>query len=90
MQRNKYVHKKNWDLHREGGPWSIKKVEEETGSVLSSNQIDHGKKMCKFVEMFWKDLESVLKDEIYPQEVWKRFEFRKFERNIFESALKST
>ena len=29
VQGNNYVHKKNWDLHREGGPWSIKKFEEK-------------------------------------------------------------
>ena len=70
--------KEFWDLHRKGGPWSVKKFEEKRIRFYRSNWVDHGKR-CKFVEKFWKDLESVF--EIYLWEVWKRIGLRKFKKN---------
>ena len=72
--RKKYVHKRMlWDLHREGGPWSIKKFERKRNRFYRLNRIDHGKR-CKFDEKFWRnDFESVF-------EMWSSF-MRSFEKN---------
>ena len=82
--------KECWDLHREGGPWSVKKFEEKRVRFYRSNRVDHGKR-CKFDEKFWKKILKVfLKSKIYLWEVWKRIGPRKFEKITFESVLKST
>ena len=55
---NKICTKKDWDLHRKGGPWSIEKFERKR---IRFYRINHGKKM----QVWWK----VLKNDF-----WKYFE----------------
>ena len=58
-RKYEYVHKRIlWDLHREGGPWSIKKFEEKTVSALSSNRVDHGKRCVSLLKSFEKGFEN--------------------------------
>ena len=62
---------------------SLKEIQGETVFGLSSNLIDHGKRVCKFIERF---LKMILKSEGYSQEVFEknRFKFENWKENIFE------
>src|ERR1051325_6183081 len=60
----------------------------EFGFIFKSGR--SWKKSVSLLKSFEKILKVFLKDEIYLQEVWKSCGLRKFEKNVFESALKST
>ena len=63
---------------------NLKEIRGKTYLGLSSNRINHGKKVCKFFEMFLKDLKIILKSEGYSQEVLKKIRFENRKENIFE------
>ena len=83
-----YVHKRMfWDLHREGGPWSIEKFERKRIWFYRLNQIDHGKKMQVWWKVLKNDFESILKCKVDLWEVLKRIGSRKLEKFTFKRCF---
>ena len=86
----RYVHKRIlWDLHREGGPWSIEKFERRRNQFYRLNRIDHGKKMQVWWNVLKKWFENVLKYEVHLWEVLKKIGSRKLEKFTLKGGLKS-
>ena len=101
VQGNEYVHErvvmyKEMNMYIGGlglTPWGRpminKEIQGETWFGLSSNLIDHGKKVCKFIERFLKRFwKWFLKSEGYSQEVLKEIRFENLERKHFWKVLK--
>ena len=96
MQRNEYVHKRV-NMYKEINmyigrvrTYNVREAHDKFERNSRKNlvrfifkSIDHGKKVCKFIEMFLNGLKIILKSDGYSQEVLKKIRVEKSERKHF-------